>query len=201
MNLFREHIAQGRISSESELKRLFRILALKLHPDTCLDQNTAERFLALKRDYDEALRERGWETARAETKSPESFSFDLCADLFGELVAGNFPAAPKVKAANKMYRARLERLNAEIGVLGGDWVDMFKRVEQEMLVLRGDSVVSNHAFNLVKIYFCNLYDSIFLKHPFSKAYVRNSYGLVAGVLRESGCAETVRFIDLMLRGV
>ncbi len=45
MNVFREPIAKGEIASEADLKRAFRTLALRLHPDTCLEGASAARFV------------------------------------------------------------------------------------------------------------------------------------------------------------
>lgn len=198
MNVFREPIEKGDITSEAGLKRAFRALALRLHPDTCLAGDAAERFLRLRRDYDEALRERGWH--RPAPAPGEPFSFEACVDLFGELVGGNFPADPRVGRTNRAYRQRAERLDTLLGSLGGDYIGLFRKAEGELETLRGDDIVDNPDFNLVKIFLCNLYDWLSSRHRFSGHYVRTAYPRVREILDRRGCPASARFLEFLLAG-
>lgn len=198
MNVFRERIDTGEISSEADLKRVFRALALRLHPDTCLDGASADRFRKLRRDFDEALRERGWD--RPPPAPGEPFSFTACVELFGELVGSNFPADPRVSRTNKAYRRRAERLDALLGTLGGGYAGLFRKAEAELETLRGDDIVDNPDFNLVKIFLCNLYDWLSSRHGFSGNYVRAAHPGIREILSRRGCPAAARFVDFMVTG-
>lgn len=198
MNVFREPIAKGEIASEADLKRAFRTLALRLHPDTCLEGASADRFRKLRRDYDEALRERGWD--RSPPAPGESFRFETCVELFGELVGSNFPADPRVGRTNRAYRRRADHLDALLGTLGGEYAGLFRKAEEELETLRGDDIVDNPDFNLVKIFLCNLYDWLSSRHRFSGHYIRTAYPGVQEILDRRSCPAAARFVEFMVSG-
>ena len=198
MNVFREPIEKGDITSEACLKRAFRALALRLHPDTCLAGDVAERFLRLRRDYDEALRERGWDHPPPGPGEP--FSFDACVGLFGELLGSNFPADPRVSRTNRAYRRRAERLDSLLGNLGNGYIGLFRKTEGELETLRGDDIVDNPDFNLVKIFLCNLYDWLSSRHRFSGHYVRTAYPRIREILDRRACPSAARFVDFLVAG-
>jgi hypothetical protein len=194
MNIFDESLAKGEISTEHDLKVLFWTLAKKLHPDTSAAETAEKLFIQLKRDFDEALlkincarRDEG----RIEAERPD---LEKCRALFSELIASNFPMAKK--SGNKKYVARIAELNRQINLFG--YKDLFLQSEKELLEIRGNTVVSNHIFNLVRLYFYNMSDYFATGNYFSKMYVKNSRALVLASLEERQALQTVRLIDWLM---
>jgi len=52
MNIFTSYYDNGRITSKDDLKMVYRILAKEIHPDVNGIQNSKERFIKLKNDFD-----------------------------------------------------------------------------------------------------------------------------------------------------
>ena len=211
MNVFEEAIATGRIAEVRDLKILFWTLAKKLHPDSAALPSGERAFIKLKRDYDAAVRimardgggnpaaPAGYSAASAghQAATTGHGDFRKCAGLFSELIAGNFPMARK--EGNKKYSARILELNRELGLFG--FGDLFLECERELLGIRGDSIVMNHAFNFVRLFLYNLSDYFSTGNYFSKAYVAKTRESVTACLRDRGALGTIRLIDWFYSGL
>jgi hypothetical protein len=194
MNIFDESLAVGKISTEHELKVLFWTLAKKLHPDTSASVTAEKAFIQLKRDFDEALQKINCAKSDSGETGAERPDLERCRTLFSELIAGNFPMTRKTD--NKKYVARIVELNRQINLFG--YKDLFIQSEKELLEFRGDTVVSNHGFNLVRLYFYNMSDYFATGNYFSKLYVKNSREAVLTCLKEREARQTVQLIDWLL---
>jgi len=193
MNLFEKGLRDGSLRNASDVKRLFWRLARKLHPDVSMVARNEELFIRLKSDYDQAITV----MQDAGSSSPEGRKPDTrrCLDLFAELVASNFPVDISIRESNKRYRQRIEELNAELGLFGGDFRDLLTRVESELYILRGPTTVSNHVFSLVKLHFYNIADSIVNQTPFRKHYLQSSHDMLIGVPRARKMISLPTFLD------
>jgi len=206
VNIFDESIDSGKIKSEHDLKVLFWTLAKKLHPDIAASQASERAFVQLKRDFDEAAKrlvsskpKRTADTVSADAAPARHPDIEKCRSLFSDLIASNFPTARK--AGNKKYANRIVDLNEEISLFGKAHTDLFVDSEKELLGIRGDSIVSNHVFNLIRLYFYNMSDFFITGNYFSRLYLRNSYHTVVDCLRERNAYRTVELIDWLLAGL
>jgi hypothetical protein len=201
MNIFDESIDSGKITNEHDLKVLFWTLAKKLHPDITASASGERAFVQLKKNFDEAAKRMSLskiEGAAAEgpARSPD---IEKCRSLFSDLIASNFPTTRKI--GNKKYAGRIAELNEEINLFGKAHTDLFVDSEKELLRIRGDSIVSNHAFNLIRLYFYNMSDFFITGNYFSRLYLRNSYRPVIDCLRERDALRTAQLIDWLLAGL
>lgn len=205
MNVFLESIQSGKVSDERQLKRLYRLLAKKLHPDVTAGITDKDAFIRLKNDYERALdfisANQPYVKAAARKKPQERRKpdFTRCAELFAELMAQNFPIDERARGG--LYLARINEMNAEIGLFGAEYENLFLATESELYKLKGNSVVLNHEFNVVILYLYNLSDCFRNEAVFSKTYVRNSYANVIGILRDRNADNTVKFIDLFAKDI
>ena len=205
MNVFLESIQSGKISNERQLKRLYRMLAKKLHPDVTAWQNDKESFIRLKDDYEQAIdflaasQPREKAAAQKKPQGHRKPDFIRCAELFAELMAQNFPIDERARSG--LYLARIDELNTEIGLFGAKFENLFLGTEKELYKLKGKSVIMNHEFNVVILYLYNLSDSFRNDALFSKTYVRNSYANVIGILRERSATNTAQLIDLFAKDI
>jgi hypothetical protein len=200
MNIFIEALRKGEVNTEIELKRMFWKLAKKLHPDvSCVERNN-ELFVSLKRQFDEASAEIGAHLSIADEphRNPDR---SLCMRLFGDLVAGNFPIDKRVKDRNKIYCKRLGELNRELGRFGRDFRDLFVGVESELYVLRGKTTVSNHEFNLVKLFFYRISDYGFFKTKNTLNYLRVGYPMLIDIFKNRNMEKSIVFFDWLVQGI
>ncbi len=229
MNVFDEALATGRIVEVRDLKILFWTLAKKLHPDSAAFPAGEQAFIKLKRDFDDAVRtlaraeaaraaapaDQPWAAHHAPASHPAASTahsaasaahlatsagpgdFQKCAGLFSDLIASNFPMARR--EGNKRYAERILELNRELGLFG--MVDLFLECERELLEIRGDSIVLNHAFNLVRLYLYNLSDYIGTGNYFSKIYLAQARQSVMTCLAGHDARGTVRLIGWFLAGL
>jgi len=195
MNLFEKGLRDGSLRNASDVKRLFWRLARKLHPDVSMVARNEELFIRLKSDYDQAISMlQDADGSIPEMKKPDA---RRCLELFAELVASNFPVDVSIRESNKRYRQRIDELNTELSLFGGDFRDLLTRVESELYILRGPTTVSNHVFSLVKLHFYNMADSIVNQTPFRKHYLQSSHDMLIGVLRERKMNSLMTFLDWM----
>lgn len=204
MNIFDQSIASGKITNEHDLKVLFWTLAKKLHPDVAASDSGERAFVQLKENFDEAakrliaskLQGAAPSVSTALAHAPD---IEKCRSLFSDLIASNFPTTRK--AGNKKYASRIAELNDEINLFGKAHTDLFADSEKELLRMRGASTVSNHAFNLVRLYFYNMSDFFITGNYFSRLYLRSSYRPVHDCLREKDALRTIQLIDWLLAGL
>jgi hypothetical protein len=206
VNIFDESIASGKITNEHELKVLFWTLAKKLHPDITASDTGERAFVQLKENFDEAAKrliasklQGAAPSVSAGAGPARAGDIERCRSLFSDLIASNFPTTKK--EGNKKYASRIAELNDEINLFGKAHTDLLVDSEKELLGIRGDSIVSNHAFNLIHLYFYNMSDCFITGNYFSRLYLRNSYRPVIACLRERNASRTVQLIDWLLSGL
>jgi hypothetical protein len=201
VNIFTKEIDSGRIASEPELKRRFWKLAKQLHPDAQSVQSNHERFIRLKDDFDAAL-------ALLKTAAPPSTAEPaalratrqggapdraLCLRLFIDLMASNFPVDRSIRG-RKIYLARVERLNTELGRFGAAYGNLFLAFEEEMYALKGKTTVANHEFNLMKLYLYRSADYFSTGSRNSRHYLAGGFDQIQGILSARNMPHAKKFI-------
>ncbi len=192
---FGKLIAEGKIGSEEDLKRLFWKLAKALHPDVSAVENNHERFLKLKDDYDRALAL--LRSPKAPAPKAKALTKKECVDVFTDLLASNFPVDLRVRNQKK-YLSRIELLNDGLGGLDGGGVDLFLNFERELYELRGDSVVLNHEYSLLKLYLYQFSSYVYSGTPTGGNYLRKEYRNILEMLRKRDMENSVRFIEWLV---
>jgi len=198
MNIFIEALKDRKVTTEIELKRMFWRLAKKLHPDITKVENNNYLFISLKSQYDVAHSELNNQIKeiKKNSKSPDR---NICMQLFVDLIASNFPIDRKVKNQNKMYCARLDELNKELGRFGNEYNNLINSVELEMNKLRGKTTVSNHEFNLVKLYFYRISDYYYLKTKNTENYLRIGYDMIIDIFRKRNMEKSILFVNWLVK--
>lgn len=200
MNIFIEKISKGKITSETDLKKLFWKLAKALHPDVSSVENNKEKFVIMKNDYDKAIKYFK-KTGIIENKTSSAPDFTYCKEMFCDLVAGNFPIDPSIRNRNKVYLDRINEFNSKVIHFGKEYADLIIKVEKELYQIRGSTTVSNHIFNLIKLLFYRISDYYYNGNSFSKKYIKNSYIMVIDCLEEKKAYNTIFFINWLIREI
>jgi len=155
-------------------------------------------FVLLKSQYDSAYEDLRNQIKTTDKKG-EPPDRNICVRLFVDLIAGNFPLDQKVKKQNKMYCARVGELNKEMGRFGNEYNNLLNSVELELYKLRGKTTVSNHEFNLVKLYFYRFSDYYYLKTKNTENYLRNGYNMIADIFRKRNMEKSVFFVNWLVK--
>ena len=209
VNLFLDHIGTGKIRSERDLGKAFRRLVKSLHPDTSGQPDSADAFIRLRADYEEARRAlrtaRGAPAGLGKAPRPEggrkAGDFIRCTRLFVDLVAGNFPLDPAIRSGVRQYCRRVQELDRELELFGPAFAGLASDAETELWRMRGASVLSSHEFNLVKMYLYRVSDLINMDTGFSRNYVARNLGMTLGVLADKGSPRTAFFLRWLVEGV
>jgi hypothetical protein len=207
MNVFERAVAEGRVGSEAELKRLFWKLAKRLHPDSSGVEENHDKFIRLKSDYDLALgllrAGTGWPAEAPDADRPRAaapYDRKLCSDILVELMASNFPVDRSIRA-RKAYLSRINRLNGELSKLGPRYRDLFLRFEEELYELRGESTILNHDYSLVKLYLYRFSDYACNGFGITRNYLRNGYRALRGIFEARGMTASALFLDWLAEGI
>lgn len=221
MNLFFGRISAGRIATEADLKRAYRLLAKRLHPDRAAGDSSAaagpgrphQDFIRLKADYDEAA---AWLAARnrrtasgenpvrpdaaraAEAPRPPA-TVARCLGLFVDLVASGFPADPRVRASNKAYLRRVRELEAAVDALGSAYAGLFSRAEADVYRLKESAAAFNEPYGAAVLHFYNLSNHFYLPSSPARRNLENSWLKIGPALEERGAAALAEFLKLLTR--
>lgn len=214
MDTFENAVRTGKISSETTLRRMYRRLSKSVHPDMLdgTDETLShERFVHLKDDFDAASRllaSMGKPDSKAKAAANASGNestkktppdFFACASLFCDLMAGNFPLGGDIRQTNKLYLARVRQLDEEVSKFGKEFSGLVPDVERELYAIRGNSMVSNYAFNLVQLYLKNLSVFLLLGNLFSRLYLIKERDSAIECLKGQNARRCIFFIDWLLR--
>lgn len=209
MNFFISKINDREIVTLSQLKSCYRQIVKKVHPDTA--GRDSKEFIVLYRQFQEAKAflehnacrfaeegsvpvagngsaaasgagghpGRSVKTARDE--KPEQYSRWQVQELFVDLMCSNFPIDRRVAGKNALYSKRIVRINAMLNTLLAEQ-DLFLKFEKELYILRRDTVVSNHEYNVVMLYLNIIRDFILMETDRCRSCLANTYPLTASIL-------------------
>lgn len=207
-NVFDGYIRSGEITDERALSRIYRQLLKAAHPDTATRHTETAAFMKIRADYEAArllfrsgrvgeANEASRSVSRPDQRSGASEplaadipNFDACAWLFADLIAGNFPLDRAIRDSVRQYGKRMRELDRRLTAFGPEFSALIFDVEEELNRIRGPSVVSNHRFNLVKLYIYRISDYIRANTPFSLHYLRVSRDMMLSALEESHAPRT-----------
>jgi len=153
MNVFMEKIGKGKITDVEGLKRYFWKVVRQVHPDTSSLEQSNELFIKIRTDYEAALS--FLTTEVQETSAPAMklvFNRESFYVQFAQLVASNFPLDASVKDKNVLYKKRMHGLSELFYLQDGQTESLMEKVEAELDVIRGDSVVDNKLFGSIRLF-------------------------------------------------
>jgi len=132
-----ELIDDGKVRDLEALKRFFRRAAKRSHPDAVGTEGAARAFIALRENYEEALRylEARPALIRAtEKRRPIVVVFDRRAFYIElqDLFARGFPLLPKARAVRPAYEASRSRVSDLAAVWQALPPGLFDRLETEL---------------------------------------------------------------------
>lgn len=195
MSIFDKYINENTITSETDLKRLFWWIAKKIHPDvTSLDCNN-DKFIQLKHDYDQACNK----IIDHAVGQCENIGRKDCINLFIDVMASNFPIDKNIN--NKIYSQRIERLNKWLNNINPNSRDLFKKFEREMYQLKGSTVISNHLFNVVKLYLYKYCDYTYLPNKNNKNYLTKEYELMYEICSSRHMYASIQFVNWLVEDI
>lgn len=197
MNVFIRDIDSNTITSLSGLKSRFREYAKKVHPDVSTALQANEKFDQIKNWYEEAEKYLITNSGRRMKTAGAKDTAEEILRIFSELVPGNFPIDASVRSKNKKYLARVNAINAYCNNAFVER-DIFIEFENELNGLKGHTTVSNHPYNVVKLYIYRYNDYRHLKTPINRNYLVNGYALVMGILQQRNMQYSVLFLNWLL---
>jgi len=195
MNIFQKAIDDGRIAAEEDLKRLFWKLAKRLHPDVSAIELGHEKFIELKRQYDEAagiLAAHKRVTRRKPARDRES-----TVRIFVELVACGFPLDRSVHE-RRGYLSRMKDFDERVVEFGNDFTGLIYAAERELLALKGSTTIMNHDFNLVQMYFFRFSDYTYFPTKNTLYFLRNEFAAVTGVFESHKMKSAAALVNWLL---
>jgi hypothetical protein len=151
MNIFTNLITTGKIITREDIKYYFRILAMKLHPDTSQSIFDNSAFIKLKNDFDESLT-----LLPDNIKSSCHFTRKDFYSTFWDIESSGFPVDISIKDTTPFYNKRIASLNEIVNYLniipGYSFID----VANDLYKIRGDNIIDNPLFGTVRMIFYNL---------------------------------------------
>jgi hypothetical protein len=165
MNIFIEEIQKGKILTTDQLKKTFWILAKRIHPDMHMVDNSSQLFIKLKENYDEAAEL--LPKIEEDTKYRKYTKKDL-REIFEELVASGFPVEKSIRNKSKLYVDRIKECSLIISTIGISGVNNFYEVEKDLYDIRGDNIVQNQLFGIIRMMFYNFITYYYEPKKFTK---------------------------------
>lgn len=142
MNVFLELVEKRSVVSEEGLKRVYRSLVKRLHPDSGGDALKPADLDKLKAEFREALArlseiESARDSARARAAlSGAAMSREDFLEEFRDLVARGFPLRRRAAEKNKEYRKCIQRCAAHLAAVFGDPL-FLEAIDAQFSELRG----------------------------------------------------------------
>jgi hypothetical protein len=152
---------KGRISTMEDLKQVYRLLAMRIHPDILGSSAANEHFVRLKGEFDAraariALEASSLHPLQSDTHhvhTRQVYTRRDVIELLIEIEATGFFLNDGRTQRSKLYKARLVRFNRILGTLGIDRVhDMFA-IEKSLCRLR---VEDDDIYESVKLIVYNI---------------------------------------------
>jgi hypothetical protein len=152
---------RGRISTQEDLKRVYRLLAKRIHPDILGSNIANEHFVRLKDEFDAcaariARDATGTQRLRADpnqANTQQVYTRRDVIELLIEIEATGFFLNDGRTKRSRLYRARLVRFNRILGTLGIDQVHDIFAIENSLCRLR---VEDDDIYESVKLIMYNI---------------------------------------------
>jgi len=197
MNLFIFKIERNEITNLLQLKSCYRKAIKQIHPD--ISGKDSNEFLTIHNHFLEATEYLNNPTPPIETArklSNEQLTQQIF-DLFIDLMSSNFPQDRKICFKNKIYISRITKINELTNMLFKEQ-NIFDLFQEDLYVLRKDTVISNHSFNVTISYLNNIKDYILLKHKHGYKYIQNTYPLIFSIFKDQELLNGLLFINWLV---
>lgn len=203
MNPFIDKIERSEITDLSQLKTHYRKAIKRFHPD--ISGKDSGDFLLIQKHFHEAtqyLLKKAEPSGNAGTADPiDSLSKDEAQrrilDIFVDLLCSNFPQDKKACQKNKKYNARISEINNLTNTLFVNQ-NLFLNFQDDLYILRKDTVILNHNFNVTVSYLNNIKDYILLRHAHGRRYIENTYELIFDIFKKERLDNGLLFINWLV---
>jgi hypothetical protein len=157
MNIFDKLILEGKIASLPELRRYYRALASKAHPDTSKREGSHETFIKLKKDYEQAeSRLARLQDPENRRRKPSKPTREEIYHSFWDIEASGFPVDRSVRESSRAYRERIRIFSRQLGAYWARPNPAFEEIENELYEIRGDDIIDNPLFGKIRMIFYNI---------------------------------------------
>jgi len=197
MNLFIFKIERNEIKNLIQLKSFYRKAIKKIHPD--ISGKDSNEFLIIHNHFLEAAEYLNNQTTpiiNVRQLSNEQLIQQIF-DIFVDLMSSNFPQDRKVYFKNKIYISRITKIIDLTNMLFKEQ-NVFNLFQEDLYILRKDSIISNHSFNVTISYLNNIKDYILLKHKHGYKYIQNTYPLIFSILMDQKLNNGLLFINWLV---
>lgn len=200
MKIFENAIINNKITTEKELKDLFRKLVKRVHPDSSGSKINNESFIQLRDDYELSLKLLS-NTNATTIKSEIHLNKIECIHVFLELICSNFPLEAKARSKNVLYIKRINTLNSALFSLEEKYHDLLIDAEKELLELKHNTGMVKQEYKIVQMYFYSYLDFIFSRGLNSKSHIVKEYGNILTILKNRNMSKTIIFINWLLEEI
>lgn len=189
-NPFIARMTVGTIASEADLRRCYRRLALRTHPDTAPEAG-GEAFRRLKAAYDEALAH-----LRARVPTPDvrpgrrEFYRNFC-----DLMAASLPSLFTPLAGRPEQLRRRSGLGAAHDRLRPERSGAMDRVVSEMNALESHGPKGKRLAGELRGLLFAIASWHYYPSPFARQGIERDASRLGPSLLAAGCPETVAFVD------
>jgi hypothetical protein len=156
MSSFQTMYEQGRLSTLEDLKRVYRLLAKRIHPDILGNNAANEHFVRLKAEFDTCAARMKFDAASIQPiqkENPQVYSRREVIELLIEIEATGFFLNDGRTKRTRLHRARLVRFNRMLGTLGIAGVRDIFAIEKALCRLR---VEDRDIYESVKLIMYNI---------------------------------------------
>jgi hypothetical protein len=196
MNVFKKLIASDTIRNRSDLKKYFWIMAKKLHPDLSNIEGSEKGFIKLKKDFDDALSEM---PDREELLGDRGIpTRKEIIGLFLDIEASSFPVDIRIRHQSRVYRKRIEEFSKRIRKYEPGGVDDFDGVEDELYAIRGENIVDNPLFGIIRMIFYNVCSFHYYPTAHTKRAVDKWYSEIREELGNRGFPRVQAFLKWLV---
>jgi hypothetical protein len=197
MNIFSKYIDEGRVKTQEELRKQFRILAKRLHPDASTLDESGALFIRLKRDFEAAKAELSKPVP--DSPLPRIVSREEFYQAFWELEASSFPVDGRIRKASKTYTRRVAEFAKLLDGLDKPPDCSFSDVERELYELRDRGIIDNPLFGRIRMIFYNLITWHLEPRKFTRQALEKWMGEIDGELEGLGMGATRSFLLWLIR--
>jgi len=195
-NTFKPLIESHRIDSYEDLRRYFRVLAKRLHPDSASELDDGTRFRILVDDFEDAR----LMLEQAE-EPPRKISREDIYSAIWDLEACGFPLDSRVRKSFPLYEKRIEEFDKMLKTYGAIEPYTFRQVEAELNALRDLGIVDNPLFGVIRMILYNLVSWHLEPKRFTKVALLRWYADIEGELLDRHMVGAKAFFNWLMHDI
>lgn len=196
MNIMLDYVKVGKIQNAVDLKKLYRSLILKTHPDISKNDNSTAEFIKIQNQYKEA--QAYIDNGLLADNQPKNFQITDILNIFFELVALGYPSG---NIKHKNYSKRLSKLSTlyDLNLPKGN--ANFDSIQRDISQLKGNSINPGIEFNTVRNYLYLLQSYYHNSFKYIRPTLENEQLIITRILTNQNLHSLCQFLKFLHNNV